>query len=197
VQTRTWLDQFRNLTIKRTALEITKVHNRDYNAYFSRLIRTTFMLNTLSLLYFNYGNSSGSFTSPVSRTNLTMTSAMSVSVLTQRLWVNFPHSEPECNRLLTIADPGEGPGGGGVPPKNFFWRPGPPLSQGLDDRPPPLIWRSGSATVSWAASVFSRVFIVTHAPLVALAFGRPRNIPPREEKTTTSVTYGTLKPNFR
>ena len=32
--------------------------------------------------------------------------------------------------------------------KKFFCRPGPPLSQGLDDRPPPpLIWReSGSAT---------------------------------------------------
>ena len=30
--------------------------------------------------------------------------------------------------------------------KKFFWRPAPPLSQGLDDRPPSLIWRSGSAT---------------------------------------------------
>ena len=31
--------------------------------------------------------------------------------------------------------------------KNVFWRPGPPLSQGLDDRPSALILRSGSATV--------------------------------------------------
>ena len=174
-----------------------------------------------------------------------MTSTMSVSVLTQRLWVNFPHSSrggsriflrrgctrlllyfktnkphsffffcripvvlenrrssrgggggvgtpctlpldqplrsPECNRLFTVVDPGEGPGGGGGPSPLCF-----------DQN----IWRSGSATVSWAASVFSRVFIVTHAPFVALAFGRPRNIPPRAEKTTTSVTHGTLKPNF-
>ena len=36
--------------------------------------------------------------------------------------------------------------------KNFFGRPSPPLSQGLDDCPPPLIWRSGSATANDAKS---------------------------------------------
>ena len=91
-----------------------------------------------------------------------------------------PLRSPECNRLFTVVDPGEGPGGAGPSPLFFDQN----------------IWRSGSATVSWAASVFSRVFIVTHAPFVALAFGRPRNIPLRAEQTTTSVTHGTLKPNF-
>ena len=53
--------------------------------------------------------------------------------------------------LLSVVDPGEGSGGpaplnfrlkwGGKGGKKFFWRL-PPLSQGLDDRPPPLIWRS-------------------------------------------------------
>ena len=51
-------------------------------------------------------------------------------------------------RDLTVADPGEGPGGPGPPlffhqnearsaEKNFFSRPGPPFSKGLDDRTPP------------------------------------------------------------
>ena len=61
--------------------------------------------------------------------------------------------------LLSVVDLGEGPGGPGPPlnfrlkwgrkgGKKFFWRPPPPLSQGLDDRPPlpPLIWRSGFVT---------------------------------------------------
>ena len=44
-------------------------------------------------------------------------------------------------------------GGARSPPpkgwKNFFWRPGSSLFQGLDDPPPPLIWRSGSAIENW------------------------------------------------
>ena len=51
---------------------------------------------------------------------------------------------------ITIADPGEGPEGAHPPPlfldenearraKKIFLRPGPPLSQGLDDQAPPLI----------------------------------------------------------
>ena len=63
--------------------------------------------------------------------------------------------------IHAVVDPGVRPGGGGHPPpltldqtevwgaeKNFVWDWAPPLSQGLDDRPPSLlIWRSGSATV--------------------------------------------------
>ena len=64
----------------------------------------------------------------------------------------------------SVADPGEGPGQPRSPPlfldenevrraeKKFFGRPSPPLSQGLDDCPPPLIWRSGSATANDAKS---------------------------------------------
>ena len=76
-----------------------------------------------------------------------------------------------------------------APPSPRVWMPAPPP-------PPHLIWRSGSATVSWAASVFSRVFIVTHAPLVALAFGRPRNIPPRAEKNHHLCYPRNLKAKF-
>ena len=58
--------------------------------------------------------------------------------------------------LFSVVDPGEGPGGPGPPlffdqnearraEKNFLGDRPPPLSQGLDDRPPRLIWRSGSA----------------------------------------------------
>ena len=62
---------------------------------------------------------------------------------------------------MTVADPGEGPGGPGTPlfsdqtvarraeKKHFGDRFPPPLTQGLDDRfPPPLppISRSGSGT---------------------------------------------------
>ena len=68
----------------------------------------------------------------------------------------------------TVADPGEGPGGVRPLPlfldqtearrakKHFFWRPPPPLSKDLDDRPPPLISRSGSgntASLSRAGSL--------------------------------------------
>ena len=47
-----------------------------------------------------------------------------------------------------VADPAEGPGGGGAEPlnqtearraeKKLFWRPGSPLSKGLDNSPRPL-----------------------------------------------------------
>ena len=60
-----------------------------------------------------------------------------------------------------VVDPGEGPGGPRPPlfldqnearraEKKLFWGWAPTLSQGMDDcpPPPPLIWRSGSATVS-------------------------------------------------
>ena len=59
----------------------------------------------------------------------------------------------------TVADPGEGPQGGLAPlpllldqnearraEKILFWDRAPLLSQGLDDSPPLLIWKSGSAT---------------------------------------------------
>ena len=56
-----------------------------------------------------------------------------------------------------VADPGEGPRRpaplifrpkwGPKGRKKIFWRRPPPLSQSLDDRPSPLIWRSGSVTV--------------------------------------------------
>ena len=61
-----------------------------------------------------------------------------------------PRSANGCNsRPLAVADPGEGPGGPGLSPyyltkprpqrpKKFFLRPGLTLSQGLDDRAPPL-----------------------------------------------------------
>ena len=57
---------------------------------------------------------------------------------------NMPHD------TQTVADPGVGPWG----PKGrkiiFETGPVPPLSQGLDDRPPaPLIWRSGPTTDKW------------------------------------------------
>ena len=64
--------------------------------------------------------------------------------------------------LNSVADPEEGPGGPGPHPyfqtkmgpegpKKFFLDidPPPPSSQGLADRAPPLICRSGSATVSY------------------------------------------------
>ena len=46
---------------------------------------------------------------------------------------------------FAVADTGEGHGGpslfldqnGGLKGRKIFWRLGPPLSQGLDDRPPP------------------------------------------------------------
>ena len=61
---------------------------------------------------------------------------------------------------LAVADPGKGPGVLGLP--LIFrsnWGPtGPPLSQGLDDRPPSLlIWRPGSATVLWSWRATTRV----------------------------------------
>ena len=37
--------------------------------------------------------------------------------------------------------------------KNIFETATPPLSQGLDDRPPALIWRWGSATIVYSAAV--------------------------------------------
>ena len=64
--------------------------------------------------------------------------------------------ERKENRTFSVADPGGAPGAplyldetkARRAEKNFFWdQPPPPLSQGLEDRPPPpFIWRSGSAT---------------------------------------------------
>ena len=49
-----------------------------------------------------------------------------------------------------MANPGQGPAGCApnlFSDQNIFGRSAPPLFQGLDDRPPPLIVRSGSGTV--------------------------------------------------
>ena len=75
-----------------------------------------------------------------------------------RFWNIFSLFFVDEQSLLLSSVAYLGEGGGGVPcplslrpkrgpkaEKNFFLRPGPPLSQNLDD-PPPLIWRSGSAT---------------------------------------------------
>ena len=59
----------------------------------------------------------------------------------------WPEIEPwPAMRDLTVADPGEGPGGPGPPlfshqnearsAEKMFFETGPPLSKGLDDRPP-------------------------------------------------------------
>ena len=60
------------------------------------------------------------------------------------------------NRPLSVADPGEGPGPPYFStkmrpegPEKIFLETGPPSSQGLDGRLPPLIWRSGSAIDFW------------------------------------------------
>ena len=51
----------------------------------------------------------------------------------------------------TAADPGKGPSlrldqtETRRAEKNLFWDRASPLSQGLDNRPPPFIWRYGSA----------------------------------------------------
>ena len=88
-----------------------------------------------------------------------------------------PYLSLERGSLVTVADPGEGPG---RPPPNFytklkkkkkFWGvTGPPLSKGLDDPPPPpSISRSGSGTVSYLVKkiiaildhIASEVFSIT------------------------------------
>ena len=81
---------------------------------------------------------------------------------------------------LTVADPGEGPGGPGARPPLFldqiFLRP-PPLIQGLDDRSP-LIWRSRSATATGQTiRVSSRAFFETLACEQALHEGESRESP--------------------
>ena len=80
-----------------------------------------------------------------------------ISILTLHLDKGQSYGDNE--RKNAVADPGEGPEVCPPPPlifsearragKIFFFSPGPLLSQGLDDRPPPsnpLIWRCGSAT---------------------------------------------------
>ena len=70
-----------------------------------------------------------------------------------------PYLSLERGSLVTVADPGEGPGRP-TPnfytklrpegPKKFWGVTGPPLSKGLDDHPlPPSISSSGSGTVSY------------------------------------------------
>ena len=70
------------------------------------------------------------------------------------------NSSPFVDSTFTWPVAGPGEGSGGLAPtslfldktdarraeKNFFWRPLPPLSKGLNDRPPPLISKSGSGT---------------------------------------------------
>ena len=70
--------------------------------------------------------------------------ALSLTVFTGYVWT------------VAVTDRGEGSRGPGPPliyrpnwgPKGWkkIGRPSPPLSQGLDDCPPPLIWRTGSTT---------------------------------------------------
>ena len=60
----------------------------------------------------------------------------------------YPRVSNQTLTAQSVADPGERPGEPRSPPlfldenevrraeKNFFWRPSPPLSQGLDDCPP-------------------------------------------------------------
>jgi len=67
----------------------------------------------------------------------------------------------------------QGRGPGGPPPlffdqnearraKKIFWDTALPLSQGLDDRTPPLIWRSGSTTVQWKEKTKEAYFLINN-----------------------------------
>ena len=67
-----------------------------------------------------------------------------------------PRSSPDGEELDTVANLGEGPGERSLfldqtearrPEKILFGDPSPVLSNGLDDRGPPLISRSGFGTV--------------------------------------------------
>ena len=114
---------------------------------------------------------------------------------------------------FAVADPGEGPEGPGPSAlnfrpkwglkcrkKNFLKLSPPPLSQGLDDRPPPLIRRSGSATVSSASPtlilenlVITWLYTVlrtTGTPIQCNSINRYGNPNATEENRMSARTFG-------
>ena len=81
-------------------------------------------------------------------------------------------TQHSSKRLAAVADLGEGPRGARAPPyfstkmrpKRNFWRL-PPLISGSGWPPPPLIWRSASATLQW---ISSKLFILCFRLCVVL-----------------------------